>query len=117
MPRPGRVALALLAAIVLAACSVLVQRRGPELGQTGNLCGPQMNEICWAPRVNGGFPFAFLFDNPGVSVPDALGIGEDDFRWPPFLADVVFWLLLLLLLARSWRRVAGRRRAGSIPGG
>ena len=117
MSRPTRAALALLAAIVLAALSVLVQRVGPELAATGNLCGPRMDEICWEPRVNGGFPFPFLFDNPGVSVPDQLGVGEDDFRWPPFLADVLFWLLLLLLLARGWRRVAERRRAGLIAGG
>ena len=108
MPRPGRLLLAVLAATLLAALSVLVQRRGPELAATGNLCGPRMDEICWAPRVNGGFPLPFLFDNPGVSVPDQLGIGEDDFRWPPFLADVLFWLLLLLLLARTGR-LASRR--------
>ena len=117
MSRFARTALALLAAIVLAAFSVLVQRVGPEQAVTGNLCGPQQDELCRAPRVNGGFPLAFLFDNPGVSVPDQLGVGEDDFRWLPFLADVLFWLLLAVLLARGWRRVAGRRRAGSIPGG
>lgn len=110
MSRPGRLVLILVVAVALAALSVRIERVGPELAETGNLCGPRMDEICRAPRLNGGFPLAYLFDVPTVSVPDQLGLGEDDFRPVPFVADVLCYALLLWHGARLVARRRGARR-------
>jgi hypothetical protein len=46
----------------------------------------------------GGFPLAYLYDVPGISVQGTLG-PEDTFAGGPFLADFAFYLALLCLTA------------------
>jgi len=108
----GLAVVALLVATVLAAASVGVQRYGPEQGVFGNLCGPDMDELCYKPLLNGGFPLGFVYDAPGISVEDKLAF-EDRFRVLPFLADVAAYSALL---AGSWmwgrQRRALRARGG-----
>jgi hypothetical protein len=108
IPRVLRLALfGLIVAVVLAAASVGVQRHGPETGVFGNLCGPDGREPCVRPLLNGGFPIGFLYDSPGVSGEDQLGLGEDRLRPLPFLGDVVFYFGLLAI---SWRMGQARKR-------
>ena len=103
----GLVALAML----LALGSSLVQRFGPDHGIYCAL-GKSVEGYdiyCPKPKLNGGWPAPFLFDKPGISVENALFPIEDDFRWPPFLADVAFYLLILL----GVRTVLSRARAAA----
>lgn len=98
-----------LMALLLASLSVLVQRSGPELVQYGNLCGQSGDEPCTRPVLSGGFPFAFLFDVPGISVENQLAL-EDDFVPGAFALDCVVYAvatgLLFHLVRRSLRRGA-----------
>ena len=88
-----------LLAILTTLASVKVERRGPELVEAGNLCGPNMDQLCMVPALSGGFPFGYLVDSPNVSVPDKLGFGEDHFDGARFGLDVVVhWLVLFVLL-------------------
>jgi hypothetical protein len=57
------------------------------------------------PRVEGGWPAAFVADDPATSVPYRLGV-EDMFRPAPFVADVAFWYLAVGLLLWPVRRAA-----------
>lgn len=51
----------------------------------------------------------YLFDRPGISVENSIGVVEDDFRFWPFVVDMAFYGLLLAALVtiggqvRSWR--------------
>ncbi len=107
MRRAAATCVVLLFAPALTLLSVSVQRVGPEQAVVGNLCGPAMDQLCYAEVLHGGFPFSYLFDNPNVSVPDQLGFGEDDFRSGAFILDVLIYSLALLHLY-SLRRSAGR---------
>ena len=89
--------LLLLAASVLALGSSYLQRRGPDQGvycAIGKVNG--VDVFCPKPKLNGGWPAPYLFDREGVSVEWRLGFFEDDFRSWPFVADISFYLLLLL---------------------
>ena len=101
------VATALLAVLTTLA-SVQYERRGPEMVEAGNLCGPRMDEICLVPALSGGWPLGYLVDSPNISVPDKLGFVEDRFDRTRFLLDVaVHWAALLLgatLMQRAMRR-------------
>ena len=77
----------LLVACAMAICSAAVQSFGPEQGVFGNLCGPQNDQDCVGPLLNGGFPWPYLFDFPWTSVVNQLGFGEDRFEAVPFLLD------------------------------
>jgi hypothetical protein len=61
--------------------------------------------------LKGGFPVAYLFDNPGISVEHALAL-EDEFRVGAFLLDVAIYFALTLLatlaVRGAWTRL--RRR-------
>jgi hypothetical protein len=70
--------------------SGLYERKGNELVQWGD-CNEIPDFTCFGPRLSGGFPFAFIFDSPGISVENRLSVGEDDFRGYPFLMDVWFY--------------------------
>jgi hypothetical protein len=66
------------------------------------VCGPSGDDVCYQALLKGGFPFAYVFDDPGVSVRGQLGILEDEFRFFPFSLDVVvfgsvIWLTLSLV--------------------
>lgn len=103
-----------LMALVSTTVTLQYERLGPELAAYGNLCGPEFNEACLEPVLNAGFPFAFLFDRPGVSVQHQLSLGEDEFRPARFAADLgLFWAgyLALLQLARwAWPCIKRRGR-------
>jgi hypothetical protein len=99
------VCLVSIAAIALALLSVNVERIGPELVQDGNLCGPHGNDPCYKPALKGGFPFAYLFDQPGISVPGRLSFFEDTlFVWPLVL-DIAVYLAAVLLVSRLASRL------------
>jgi hypothetical protein len=113
-PRLIRLALIGLAfAVALALGSVGVQRSGPEQAVVANVCGASFNEACHEAVRNGGFPLAFVFNVPSISVPYKLG-PEDDFRFVPFVGDVAaFWGLLAL--AWSFGLVRRRNMAEIVP--
>jgi hypothetical protein len=108
--RVGRGMLAFLLAFALTVLTVRVQRRGPEQVVFSNLCGPTQNDLCYRPVLKGGFPLAYLFDAPGVSVENQLAIGEDNLHAVPFAIDVAIWLAVVVLAGRA---VARRRNRGA----
>jgi hypothetical protein len=78
--RPARLVTAVILAAVLAFMSSTIERRGPDHGvycALGKING--VDVYCPELKLNGGWPAAFLFDAPGVSVERKLSIGEDDF--------------------------------------
>jgi hypothetical protein len=94
-----RASLALVLAFALAALSSFVQCEGPELESYGNLCGPAGNENCYKPALKGGFPFAYLFDSPGVSVERQLSFGEDTLHPAALVVDIaICWAAVMLAL-------------------
>ena len=95
-----------LVALTLTCGSFRYQRRGPELVVVGNLCGPKMDEFCYSPVLKGGFPLAYIYDTPGVSVEGKLSLGEDKFRVGRFVLDVLIYSgvgLAALGVARVFR--------------
>ena len=93
-----RTLLALAAmALVLAAASAAYQRVGPRRMVTGEAwCSTPAP--CAVPVLGAGFPLPFLVDNPQVSVPNAIGLVEDDFRPGAFLLDALFFFALAFLV-------------------
>jgi len=85
----------LIVALILSALSVLIERTGPELGQFGNLCGPTSDDPCLEPLLKGGYPVAYLFDTPGLSVEHRLSFGEDMFYLGAFTVNSAVYLFLL----------------------
>ena len=111
MRRAGLVSLALVLAIGLTLLSVRIQRTGPEQVVYSNLCGPTASDLCYKPVLKGGFPVAYLFDAPGVSVEDQLAFGEDNFHPAPFALDVALCLAAIVLGSRLIsRRVSSHPR-------
>lgn len=101
---------ALVVAIAAAGLSANIQRLGPDHGiycDIGKING--IDVYCPKPKLNGGWPAPFLFDKPGISVEGKLAIIEDDFRVWPFIANVGFYLVSLMLITRAWS-VFDRRR-------
>lgn len=98
--------LALIAAIALALLSVYVERSGPELAVYGNLCGPRATDPCYKPALKAGFPVAYLFDAPGVSVERQLSFGEDRLAAGALLLDILIYFAVVVLptLVISHRR-------------
>jgi hypothetical protein len=93
-------ALALTAAIALTFGSAYIERVGPEMAAYGNLCGPSASELCYEPVLKGGFPVAYLFDAPGISVEHQLSFGEDELSIGALLLDIAFYFGLGLLAFR-----------------
>ena len=50
--------------------------------------------------LNAGWPAPYLFDRPGISVENSIGIPEDDFRFWPLTADAAFYWLLLSAMCK-----------------
>lgn len=102
-------------ALALASLSVAIERRTDETAVVGNVCGPATNEDCIERRLAGGFPFAYLYDRPSISVPGAIHLGEDEFRPLPFFLDYLLYLAILLGITKF---VPGlkRWRAGGTEG-
>jgi hypothetical protein len=86
-------------AITLSTMSVFVQRTGPESAPYGNLCGTSSNDLCLEPVLKGGFPVAFLFDQPGVSVEHRLSLGEDALHIGAFVGNTILYFVGVMLLA------------------
>lgn len=97
------IALALISAIALALLSVYVERIGPELVQYG--------DSDYRPELKGGFPFAYLFDAPGISVEGQLAFVEDKLFVGALILDIAIYLAIVLLmtLVVSRRRTARKR--------
>jgi hypothetical protein len=55
---------------------------------------------CAIPALGAGFPLPYLVDNPQVSVPNAIGLFEDDFRAGAFALDVLVYFTLGILALR-----------------
>jgi hypothetical protein len=105
------------AALSLALLSSEIERTGPDLAQYGNLCGPSSSEPCLKPVLKGGYPFAYLFDAPGVSVQGRLSFGEDELRPAPFVIDSGVYFALVWLVARAVaRRGSTRPETRALPG-
>jgi hypothetical protein len=104
-------------AIALALLSVYVERMGPELTAYGNLCGPAAADPSYKPVLKGGFPVAYLYDAPGVSVERQLSFGEDKLSMGALIVDIAIYLaivLLAMLLVSYWR--SARMQSKSRPG-
>lgn len=111
MPRLTKLSLigvALISAITLALLSVYIERAGPELAEYGNLCGPGAADPCYKPVLKGGFPIAYLFDAPGVSVERQLAFGEDKLFVAALILDIAiyFAIALFTILVVLYRRSA-----------
>lgn len=89
----------------------MIERRGPDHGvycAIGKVNG--IDVYCPELKLNGGWPAPFLFDVPGVSVEWTLSIGEDDFRMGPFVANVAFYFLILLLIEATATNILRPRK-------
>jgi hypothetical protein len=109
-------ALALLIAVALTLLSSHVERLGPEMASYGNLCGPSSDQDCLEPVLNAGLPWAYLFDQPGVSVERKLFFVEDTLRPVPFALNVVVYFFFVSLLGLAARRVRHAMSRGSARG-
>ncbi|MYN18416.1 hypothetical protein GTP81_16825 [Rugamonas sp. FT107W] len=93
-------------AIALALFSVFVERTGPQLVQYGNLCGVTALEPRYQLALKGGFPVAYLFDAPGVSVEGQLSFGEDNLFVGALIADVAMYfatsMLAIFVVSHCW---------------
>lgn len=85
----------LIFSAVIALISGFYQRASSEIVEFGNVCSGEEFSQCYRPRLCGGFPFPFVFDNPGISVENTLS-AEDEFRWLPFVGNVWFYLLAVV---------------------
>lgn len=101
--RVRRAAALVVIAIVLTCASAAYQRVGPRRTVEGEgFCDTPAP--CAIPVLGAGFPLPFLVDNPQVSVPNAAGLFEDDFRAGAFLVDALVYFGLGLLVVRMIRR-------------
>jgi hypothetical protein len=87
---------AFVMAVTLAFLSVCVERVGPELVTYGNLCGPGGVAPCYKPVLKGGYPVAYLFDAPGVSVERQLAFGEDKLVAGALVLDIAIYFAITL---------------------
>ena len=92
------IGLAILAAVVLAFVSASFLQVGPELVQYG--------DSDYRPVLKGGFPVAYLFDAPGISIERQLSFIEDKLSLGALILDITiyFGLVLLASLALARRR-------------
>jgi hypothetical protein len=106
----GLIAFAFITAIVLALVSSYVERIGPELAVYGNMCGPSGSDFCYKPVLKGGFPIAYLFDMPGVSVERELSFGEDILSVGALVLDIAIYFAIVLLVMRAVSRRRSARK-------
>ena len=104
--------IALLLAIVLALLSLHIERVGPEQVVYSNLCGPTASELCYKPVLKGGFPVAYLFDAPGISVEDQLALWEDHVHKGALGIDIGIYFAAILLGQWTFGRYRRRFRTG-----
>lgn len=89
LTKVSRIGLVLISAIALALLSVFVERVGPELAQYG--------DSDYRPVLKGGFPFAYLFDAPGISVERQLSFVEDRLFAGALILDIAIYFAIVLL--------------------
>ncbi|HYR12411.1 MAG TPA: hypothetical protein VEQ60_31780 [Longimicrobium sp.] len=107
--RPRAAALLLLLALTLTGASAAYQRVGARRMVEGEAwCSTPAP--CQIRALGAGFPLPYLVDDPQVSVPNAIGIGEDDFLAGAFLIDVLVWFALAILAL--WM-IRGRKRTAA----
>jgi hypothetical protein len=99
------VGLALISAVTLAILSVFVESVGPELVQYG--------DSDFRPVLKGGFPVAYMFDMPGVSVERKLSFGEDILSVSALVLDIAIYFAIVLLAAIAISRKRAYRKAES----
>lgn len=102
----GLLGLACVLAVALAGLSVFIERTGPEFVQYGNLCRATFDDPCYRLVLKGGFPFAYLFDSPGVSVENQLSFLEDVLHPGGLLLHIAAYftavMLAILAVSRCW---------------
>jgi hypothetical protein len=99
-------------ATALTCLSAAYQRVGPRRMVTGEAwCSTPAP--CAIPALGAGFPLPWLVDNPQISVPNAVGLFEDDFRAGAFLIDALFWFALAAITVLIIQRVRSRRSASA----
>jgi len=95
----------ILLSIIITIATTLYQRPSSEIVQFGTECTVERWMHCYSPRVSAGFPFAFGFDTPGISIQHSVTpLIEDEFRIVPFLVDIWFYYIFLLLTLKAFRR-------------
>lgn len=100
------IGLAFILAITLALLSVSVERVGPELVQYG--------DSDYKPVLKGGFPIAYLFDAPGISVERQLAFVEDRLSAEALLLDIaIYFATALLMILVVWRARSARKQTAS----
>jgi hypothetical protein len=99
---------ALISAITLALLSVFVERTGPELAQYG--------DSIFKPVLQGGFPLAYLFDAPGVSVERQLSFGEDKLFVGSLIIDIAIYFAAILIAALVVSRYLSAHTTGTSRG-
>ncbi|MCS0628784.1 hypothetical protein NX786_05515 [Telluria mixta] len=112
------IGLSLISAITLTLLSVYVEHVGPELTEYGNLCGPNAADPCYEPVLKGGFPVAYLFDAPGVSVERQLAFVEDKLFVGALIIDIaidfaIVLLAMLVVLHYRSARIQARSRSST----
>ena len=99
--------LALLISSLTGAYSSILYTR-PFKGIVGNLCDKTSENPmgdCYEMLPSGGFPFTFMWDNAGVSVVGRLSLIEDKFVLYPFLANWVFYFVLIVSVVWGYNRL------------
>lgn len=110
------VVVSLFLAVTLTLLSSYIERTGPQLAVYGNLCGPSGSDFCYKPVLKGGFPLAYLFDAPGISVERQLGFGEDRLVMSAFALDIaIYFLLIAFVIVAVPRRQADATKTMSRP--
>jgi len=111
----GLTSLAIIAALALALGSVNIERVGPEVAAYGNLCGPHTDDPCLEPVLKGGFPFAYLFDAPGISVERQLAFVEDQLHVGALILDIAIYFALVLAAILAVHRARTRLKSAPSP--
>jgi len=93
---------------LLALLSVSIQRTGPEMVRYSDLCTAADPGPCYKPALKGGFPLAYLFDAPGISVERKLAF-EDRLDGGALVFDIAVYFLICLAAPAVLRRRAARR--------
>ena len=91
----------------LVATVVSVKYERMYSGVTGNVCdvsADNPNGFCYEDLPKGGFPFAYLYDQGGITMRGALEI-FDSFYVTWFITDIVFYFLLFSLILIFGRKI------------
>ena len=109
MPLPSPAALRALVALALAVTVVGVSARYDRISSERIIYNDECTfgpdpQACLEPREVAGWPFAFVFDTPGISVEHDAHPYDDEVRALPYLASVAAVALAVLVVWAGWRR-------------